>query len=123
MPATSRPETTDTLKKHCLKWSPRSSCGAPRAIFTVTTQYFCEVGGLEAPVRAGGIKFANVSSGIAIFEEFSRETKRSRRATIYSLIDEGGLEVSKFAPSSSEISVFEFGGCENSENAGTVDRF
>ena len=40
-----------------------------------------------------------------------------------SWIDAGGSEISEFVPSPSEISVFELGGCENCENARTVDDF
>ena len=35
----------------------------------------------------------------------------------------GGFETTEFADVSSEISVFELGGCENCENAKTVDDF
>ena len=35
----------------------------------------------------------------------------------------GGSEIDEFAPSLSGISVFEFGGCENGENARTVGQF
>ena len=35
----------------------------------------------------------------------------------------GGFETTEFADVPSEISVFELGGCENGENARTVDDF
>ena len=51
---------------------------APEANFDCKTQYLCEVGGLEAPVRAGGIKFANGSSEMAVC--LKRHARRKERA-------------------------------------------